>query len=286
MRRGNQPPAGGRRRRGAAHLQAGLRALQEPAHLGPARPRRVGAGPLGRRRRAPHRRPEGGRHRRLHPEQPRRPSRSRLTVAKRNVGRVEITGDPTGAEVLVNGRLVGKVPLPQPVRVIAGSVDIELRAPGYRAGLSHHHRRRPPVPAGRHPPRARRARRAAPPSPAARPPVASAGGPAPAGATRRPRRSAPHGALAQGDDRRGRRRRGVERWASAGYGIWRLQRPGRRASTSEIASRPRTGRSWLPPAPATPAAPSSRPRTRTPGPWPSSASRRLAPWASPPSCCT
>ncbi len=58
-----------------------------------------------------------------------------LTVAKRNVGRVEITGDPSGAEVLVNGRPVGTVPLPQPVRVIAGSVDIELRAPGYRPGF-------------------------------------------------------------------------------------------------------------------------------------------------------
>jgi hypothetical protein len=58
-----------------------------------------------------------------------------LKVAKRNVGRVEITGDPTGAEVLVNGRVVGRVPLTQPVKVIAGSVDIELRAPGYRAGF-------------------------------------------------------------------------------------------------------------------------------------------------------
>jgi hypothetical protein len=58
-----------------------------------------------------------------------------LAVAKRNVARVEITGDPEGAEVLVNGKAVGRVPLPQPVRVIAGSVDIELRAPGYRSGF-------------------------------------------------------------------------------------------------------------------------------------------------------
>ena len=58
-----------------------------------------------------------------------------LKTAKKNVGRVEITGDPVGAEVLVNGRPVGKVPLAQPVRVIAGSVDVELRAPGYRPGF-------------------------------------------------------------------------------------------------------------------------------------------------------
>jgi hypothetical protein len=60
---------------------------------------------------------------------------SALSVAKRNVGRVEITGDPPGAEVLVNGREVGKVPLEAPIRVIAGSVDIELRAPGHRPGF-------------------------------------------------------------------------------------------------------------------------------------------------------
>ena len=37
--------------------------------------------------------------------------------------------------MLVNGRLVGKVPLAQPVRVNAGSVDVELRAPGYKPTL-------------------------------------------------------------------------------------------------------------------------------------------------------
>jgi hypothetical protein len=58
-----------------------------------------------------------------------------LGVAKRNIGRVEINGDPPGAEVLVNGRTVGKLPLAGPVRVIAGSVDVELRAPGYRTML-------------------------------------------------------------------------------------------------------------------------------------------------------
>jgi hypothetical protein len=54
---------------------------------------------------------------------------------KRQVGRVELTGDPEGAEVLMNGKVVGKLPLPQPVRVSAGSVDLELRAPGYKPGF-------------------------------------------------------------------------------------------------------------------------------------------------------
>jgi hypothetical protein len=58
-----------------------------------------------------------------------------LAEAKRQVARIEITGEPAGAEVLVNGRPVGKVPLPQPIRVNAGTVDIEMRAAGYRPTL-------------------------------------------------------------------------------------------------------------------------------------------------------
>ena len=44
-----------------------------------------------------------------------------LAEVKRQVARIEITGEPVGADVLVNGRPVGKVPLPHPVRVNAGS---------------------------------------------------------------------------------------------------------------------------------------------------------------------
>jgi hypothetical protein len=58
-----------------------------------------------------------------------------LNRAKANVGRVEITGEPAGAEVLVGGRSVGQVPLGAPIAVSAGTVDIELRAPGYRSAL-------------------------------------------------------------------------------------------------------------------------------------------------------
>jgi hypothetical protein len=51
-----------------------------------------------------------------------------------HLGRVEIVGEPAGAEVLVNGRAAGTLPLAQPVPVSAGDVDVELRAPGYQPG--------------------------------------------------------------------------------------------------------------------------------------------------------
>lgn len=54
-----------------------------------------------------------------------------LATIQDHLGRVEITGDPAGAEVLVNGRPVGKLPLAEAVRVSAGQVDIDLRAPGF-----------------------------------------------------------------------------------------------------------------------------------------------------------
>jgi len=54
-----------------------------------------------------------------------------LATIQQHLGRVEITGDPEGAEVSVNGHSIGKLPLPEPVRVSAGQVDIDLRAPGF-----------------------------------------------------------------------------------------------------------------------------------------------------------
>ncbi len=56
-----------------------------------------------------------------------------LGVIEGHLGRVEVIGDPEGAEVLVNGRTVGHLPLPEAVAVSAGSVDIELHAPGYES---------------------------------------------------------------------------------------------------------------------------------------------------------
>ncbi|HXJ22707.1 MAG TPA: PEGA domain-containing protein [Polyangia bacterium] len=48
-----------------------------------------------------------------------------------HLGRVEVIGDPPGADVSVNGRDVGKLPLSDAVRVSAGEVDIEVHVPGY-----------------------------------------------------------------------------------------------------------------------------------------------------------
>ena len=47
------------------------------------------------------------------------------------IGQVAITGAPNGAEVLVNGRSVGRLPLGQDVRAGKGPAEIEVRADGY-----------------------------------------------------------------------------------------------------------------------------------------------------------
>ena len=54
-----------------------------------------------------------------------------MDVIQRHLGRIEIIGEPAGAEVSVNGRPVARLPLAGPVTVSIGQVDIELRAPGY-----------------------------------------------------------------------------------------------------------------------------------------------------------
>jgi hypothetical protein len=58
-----------------------------------------------------------------------------LRTVKSHVASVEVTGDPVGAEVVVNGKPVGALPLAGPVRVNAGSVDVELNAAGHRRGF-------------------------------------------------------------------------------------------------------------------------------------------------------
>lgn len=55
-----------------------------------------------------------------------------MLLIKAHIARIEIVGDPEGAEILVNGRTVGKLPLSGPISTSAGSVDIEARAPGYQ----------------------------------------------------------------------------------------------------------------------------------------------------------
>jgi len=57
-----------------------------------------------------------------------------LGFIQAHLGRVEVLGDPAGAEVSVNGRAVGKLPLAEAVAVSAGQVDVEVRAPGYQPG--------------------------------------------------------------------------------------------------------------------------------------------------------
>lgn len=55
-----------------------------------------------------------------------------LAVAKDHVGTLQVTGEPEGAEVYVNGRRRGQIPMSAPISVIAGDVDVEVRASGYR----------------------------------------------------------------------------------------------------------------------------------------------------------
>jgi PEGA domain len=56
-----------------------------------------------------------------------------LSAIQSHLARIEVIGDPEGADVSVNGRVVGKLPLQEPVRVSAGEVEVELHAPGYVA---------------------------------------------------------------------------------------------------------------------------------------------------------
>jgi len=57
---------------------------------------------------------------------------SAMVIVRGHIGSVQIAGEPSGAEAYVNGRLVGRLPMNQPITVIAGEVDIELRAEGYQ----------------------------------------------------------------------------------------------------------------------------------------------------------
>jgi tetratricopeptide (TPR) repeat protein len=55
---------------------------------------------------------------------------SRAVVAA-HLGSLEVLGSPEGAELRVDGRLVGRLPMARPFRVAAGNVGVELRADGY-----------------------------------------------------------------------------------------------------------------------------------------------------------
>jgi len=79
-------------------------------------------------------------------------ARRRLTLdgtladVRQHLARVELVRGPAGARVEINGVAVGALPIREPVRVIAGRVEIVVRAEGYRdyrrevelyAGASH-----------------------------------------------------------------------------------------------------------------------------------------------------
>jgi len=51
--------------------------------------------------------------------------------ARQNIGEVTVTGTPTGAEVVVNGHVVGNLPLATSVHLDKGPAEIEIRAPGH-----------------------------------------------------------------------------------------------------------------------------------------------------------
>jgi hypothetical protein len=50
-----------------------------------------------------------------------------------HIGYLELRGGVPGAEVLLDGRLVGTMPLGEPLRLVAGSVTLTVRSPGYQA---------------------------------------------------------------------------------------------------------------------------------------------------------
>jgi len=55
-----------------------------------------------------------------------------LATIRQHLAAVEISGEPRGASVSVNGRAVGRLPLPAPVRVGEGYIEIELAADGHQ----------------------------------------------------------------------------------------------------------------------------------------------------------
>lgn len=52
-------------------------------------------------------------------------------VIDANIGRLEVEGEPAGAEVRLNGRLLGTLPLSGPVRSTVGSFRLEVRREGH-----------------------------------------------------------------------------------------------------------------------------------------------------------
>lgn len=54
-----------------------------------------------------------------------------LAQLRLRLGNLEITGGPSGADVVINGASVARLPLRAPLRVTTGTVVLELRQPGF-----------------------------------------------------------------------------------------------------------------------------------------------------------
>jgi hypothetical protein len=59
------------------------------------------------------------------------PLQAALATVRERLGTLELTGGLDGAEVRIDGEAVGTLPLSEPLRVPAGSVALEVRAPDY-----------------------------------------------------------------------------------------------------------------------------------------------------------
>lgn len=55
-----------------------------------------------------------------------------LEESRRHVGRLQLDCDIPGAAVLIEGRPVARLPWTEPMRLTAGVVNVEVRAPGYQ----------------------------------------------------------------------------------------------------------------------------------------------------------
>jgi hypothetical protein len=56
-----------------------------------------------------------------------------MNTIQSHVGSLDVRGGVPGAEVLINGRNAGTLPLAHPIHVIAGTVTLAVRAPGYES---------------------------------------------------------------------------------------------------------------------------------------------------------
>lgn len=61
--------------------------------------------------------------------------RESLERVQNQFGTLQILGSPVGAEVVVEGRVLGRLPMEKPARVRTGDCRFEVRAPGYASAM-------------------------------------------------------------------------------------------------------------------------------------------------------